>query len=147
MNPWNQKIGCGFLSSLHIWAAAIVMRQSLTSLSPCRSVECLFKERKSAWEGQMVRSAGLLRARHECGLSSLRSLCRLMPAWISVNLCQASRIKENIYKALLCYSSFEKNQEVSPSLALLERRLTLHCSVNIQNGRGCDRAADVWSWS
>lgn len=48
-------------------------------------------------EGQMVLSAGLLRARHECGLSSLRSLCRLMPAWISVNLCQTGRIKENIY--------------------------------------------------
>lgn len=38
---------------------------------------------------------------HAGGLSSLGSLCRLMPAWISVNLRQAGRIKENIYQALL----------------------------------------------
>lgn len=68
----------------------------------------------------MVRSAGLLRARHGCGLSSLRSLCRLMPAWISVNLCQAGPIKGNIYKALLCQSGFEKNEEVFCLFTLLD---------------------------
>lgn len=67
----------------------------------------------------MVRSAGLLRARHECGLSSLRSLSRLMPSWFSVNLCQAGRIKENIYKAD-CAGGFNKNQEVSGPLLLLD---------------------------
>ncbi|KAL7395159.1 hypothetical protein ABVT39_011135 [Epinephelus coioides] len=98
----------------------------------------------------MARSAGLLRARHARGLSSLRSLCRLMPAWISVNLCQAGRIKGNIYKEPLCWSALEKDQEVSLPLALTnsaveELQANHRSAVDIQNGGGCDRAADVWS--
>lgn len=67
----------------------------------------------------MVQSSGLLRARHACGLSSFRSLCRLMPTWIQVNLCQAGGIKENIYMVLLCGFAFEENQWISASSALL----------------------------
>lgn len=80
-----------------------------------------------------------------CGLSSLRSLCRLTPAWISVSLCQAGRIKGSV-----CRSGFEKNLEVFFPLrlhVLIQQReswrIALHRSV--KNGRGCDRAAPVWS--
>lgn len=110
-----------------------------------------FKELKPAEEGQMVQSAGLLRARHACGLSSFRSLCRLMPTWIQVNLCQAGGIKENIYMVLLCGFAFEENRWISASSAPLFHqqegwRVTLHCSGNLQNGRGCNRAADMRSF-
>lgn len=80
-----------------------------------------------------------------CGLSSLRSLCRLTRARISVSLCQAGRIKGSI-----CWSGFEKNLEVFFPFVCTSwfssgraGVVTLHCSV--KNGRGCDRAAPVWS--
>lgn len=137
--------------SIHIWAAATIMWQSLTSLNPSRSVECLFKDHKPVSEGQMVRSAGLLRARHQCGLSSLRSLYRLRPPWISVNLCQLSWIKENIYKALLCPSGLEKHQGFSSSSSCIQLSALHFNSVsvvrwpctaqfNVEDGGGCEGA-------
>lgn len=77
---------------------------------PRRSVECLFKEHTPVEEGQMARSAG---AQRERGLSSCRSLRRLMLAWIWVNLHRTRRIKEDIFRNPDVQKKKRKEKKVS----------------------------------
>ncbi len=90
---------------------------------------------------QMVQSGGLLRLWHKCGLPSLRSLCRLMPAWIS--LCARPAGSKGIY-LLFCAGLLSKYLEVSPSLAVLDWTVgELEANLAVLGWSGCDRAADA----